>query len=611
MCGIAGFIDPKLSKADSAIILENMLAGIAHRGPDARGTWHHEAVALGHNRLSIIDLSAEANQPMLRDHLSIVFNGEIYNYIEIRNVLVEMGYAFHTQSDTEVILAAYQAWGIKCVSRFTGMWALVIWDNHKKQLFASRDRFGIKPFYYIHESDRFYFGSEYKALKKSPLYSNELNISQILSGLQMGWVCYDKETYFKKMYALPAACNLVLKDGHAEITRYWDIETGIYDNTSFEEKKQKFHALFSESIKLHMRSDVRVGSCLSGGLDSSAIVSMVQELNPSLPYKTFSIYYEGKHDVDERPFIHEVVRKYPGIEPHYFSPTDSDVEESFHHALYHADVPCTGSSFLSQYFLMKLIGQHKIKVVLDGQGSDEYLGGYMHTFYRIIADQLSQGKPGCAVQLTRDINSILGSSFRKRLAHFGKSILCLLNKEQSLYALEYRKYFPFMGKDSESIPFNLKVVKGNKTDNFLYHLLFSTSLPSLLHYEDRNSMAFSIESRVPFLDHHLVEFAFQLKNEDKIRHTETKYVLRKALSGILPPAIENRKDKKGFVTPGENKWLRGPLKHLIHDDFNVPDFLRKETVLNVLKQYNNGDNSQAQMVWRLAVLHYWMKNFAN
>jgi asparagine synthase (glutamine-hydrolysing) len=611
MCGIAGFYDPKISREESAGIIGSMLESIGHRGPDARVTWQDDALVLGHNRLSIIDLSEQANQPMVRDNLTLIFNGEIYNYIEIRERLLKEGFTFSTQSDTEVILAAYRKWGDDCVKEFAGMWALVIWDHKEKRLFASRDRFGIKPFYYMQQGDRFYFGSEFKALKKSPVFNSEINLNQVSRGLQMGWTCYHDETYFEKIKALPAAHNLVYHYGKVTVNRYWDIETGKYAKLSFDEKKERFFNLFSESIRLHMRSDVPVASCLSGGLDSSAIVSLVQKLNPGSAYKTFSIYYEGKDDVDERPFIYDVIKKYPGVDPYYFSPTEDDIQNSFHRALYHADVPCTGSSFISQYFLMELISRHKIKVVLDGQGSDEYLAGYMHTFYRLIADDILSGKISNALKLTREINRNLGSDAVKTFAHFGKSLLCTMNDEQDLYGLEYKNYFPFMSKDARNMVFNLKKVNGNKTDNFLYHQIFATSLPSLLQYEDRNSMAFSIESRVPFLDHRLVEFSFGLKNEDKVNGTETKYILRKALSGILPKTIEERKDKKGFVTPGENKWLRGPLKHLIDDNFKVPDFLKKDVVTNIISQYRQGDNSKAQLAWRLAVLNYWLKNFAN
>ncbi len=608
MCGIAGFIDPQLSADKGLDLVHAMLESIVYRGPDARGTYNDDSTWLGHNRLSIIDLSEAANQPMHFGDLVIVFNGEIYNYLEIKARLVKEGITFISQSDTEVILAAYVKWGSDCVNQFVGMWAFVIWDKKKKTLFASRDRFGIKPFYYIVNGPRFYFGSEYKPLKLSPLFSNDLNLEQVSRGLQMGWVCYHDETYFEKIKALPAAHNLTIKDGSITIERYWDVVTGKYSYLSKEEKTNQFFDLFKDSINLHLRSDVTVGSCLSGGLDSSAIVSMVQELNPGIKYKSFSIYYEGKGDVDERPFIKEVINKYPAIEPYYYSPSEAEINEHFHHALYHADVPSTGSSFMSQYFLMKLIGDHKIKVVLDGQGSDEYLGGYMHTFYRIIADYLRGGKIYKAISTTADICKQTGNAF---LPHLGKSVLSTLMNEQSLYGLEYKKYYPFLSKiPSSPVPFNMSTVDGNRTDNFLYQLLFSTSLPSLLHYEDRNSMAYSIESRVPFLDHRLVEFAFSLATEDKVNGIVTKDILRNSLGGILPEAVKNRKDKKGFVTPGENKWLRGPLMHLMKDDFNSLDFLDTKKINHLISDYKNKvNNKNTALTWRVAVLNYWIKNF--
>lgn len=605
MCGIAGFIDPKLQADDAGKLIHAMLESIRHRGPDDSSEYHDGAVWLGHNRLSIIDLSETANQPMHYKNTVIVFNGEIYNYLEIKSELEKLGFVFTTHSDTEVILAAYEKWGTDCVNRFVGMWAFVLWDKARKKVFVSRDRFGIKPFYYIYESGRFYFASEYKPLKKSPLFKNDINLNQISRGLQMGWICYHDETYFEKIKALPAAHNIIIEADKFTVQRYWDIETGNYSTLNEREKLEKFHDLFSESIKLHLRSDVTVGSCLSGGLDSSAIVSMVQKQNPSIPYKSFSIYYEGDGDVDERPFIREVIKKYPAIDPYYFSPTEDDIKEHFHQALYHADVPCTGSSFISQYFLMKLISEHNIKVVLDGQGSDEYLGGYMHTFYRIIADKVRSLNMGGALSVTNAICKQTGASV---MPHFAKSLLSTYMNEQQLYALEYRKYYPFMSKMDDAAPFRLPLVKGNKTDNFLYNLMFTTSLPSLLHYEDRNSMAFSIESRVPFLDHRLVEFAFSLNTEDKVRGAVTKNVLRESLSGILPEAVKNRKDKKGFVTPGEQKWLRGPLRHLMESDFKQLEFLKKERITNLVTDYKKGDNSETSLVWRLAILDYWINN---
>lgn len=616
MCGIAGFYSPELAQNKANDCIENMLKAIAHRGPDARGSWFHNGIMLGHNRLSIIDLSHQADQPMLYQNLAIVFNGEVYNYLEIKKELLSKGYAFATQSDTEVVLASYLEWGEDCVNHFVGMWAFVIYDQQKSQIFASRDRFGIKPFYYIIQGNEFYFASELKALKTAPIFSNDLNMNQIARGLQLGWLCYQDETYYEKIEALPAAHSLRIdiqnnRINSTNIFRYWDVYTGERSQLSFVDKVDAFRQMFMTSVDLHMRSDVPVATCLSGGLDSSAIVSAVQSLHPGTSYKSFSIYYDGDGEVDERPFIREVIKKYPAIDPIYKKPTDDEVRAEFHKAQYHADVPSGGSSFVSQYFLMKLISENGIKVVLDGQGSDEYLAGYMHSYYRLVADMIRKVDLAGAVSTTNRVAQNLSLHGKKKMAHLAKSMLTSFSDEQSLYRFEFNHYYPYlMNEKVSNPPFYLSNVPGTKLDRFLYNLTFNTSLPSLLQHEDRNSMAFGIESRVPFLDHRLVEFAFSLQNEDKIKGIETKRILRKALADILPEAVSKRKDKKGFVTPGEVKWLRGPLNNLTEINYSNLPFLRKSTVSKLMEDYKNGDNSKAVLIWRIASLNYWLQHFA-
>jgi len=615
MCGICGFFDPTFPRDEAERQLERMLDSIAHRGPDARGKLWDNGLALGHNRLSIIDLSHDADQPMVMDNLAVVFNGEIYNYMEIRKELSDLGHSFRTQSDTEVLLASYKEWGTNCVEHFVGMWAFVLVDLTSRFIMASRDRFGIKPLYYMTQSGKFYFASEIKTLKLSPIYNNDIDLNQVSRGLQLGWLSFGNETYFKKVLSVPAAHSLFIQLGPAEISqikceRYWDINTSSKSTASLQSKIDQFRSMFTESIKLHMRSDVPVATCLSGGLDSSAIVSMVQCLHPDSKYKSFSIYYDGEGDVDERPFIHEVIGKYPSVIPFYKRPTEEEIRNEFHRALFHADVPATGSSFLSQYFLMKLIRENDIKVVLDGQGSDEYLAGYMHSFYRLIGGELRKGRLIQALGRTRSVADQLGLSLVATASHLSKSLASSLLSEQKLYRLEYQRYFPFLMKDrGDEPPFSLNWSDGTRLDTFLYNLIFNTSLPSLLQYEDRNSMAFSIESRVPFLDHRLVEFAFTLNDEDRINGNQTKYILRRALEGVLPDAITNRKDKKGFVTPGENKWLKGPLSFLLDVDYGMLDFLNEKKLAGLIRDYRNGDNSKSLLVWRVATLNYWLKNF--
>ncbi|MBP6428494.1 MAG: asparagine synthase (glutamine-hydrolyzing) [Bacteroidia bacterium] len=607
MCGISGFIDSNLSNEQAEKTIGSMLESIAHRGPDARSTWINLPVVLGHNRLSIIDLSPDGVQPMHYFDSVIVFNGEIYNYIEVREELISKGYKFSTQSDTEVILAAYREYGTSCVDKFLGMWAFALWDKKKNELFCSRDRFGIKPFYYIFENGRFYFGSEYKALKKSPLFTNNLNLDQVSRGLQLGWVCYGEETYYTKLKSLPAACNLLYKQGDVEINRYWDIDATKKCTLSEEEKYNKFRELFLDSIRLHMRADVEIGGCLSGGLDSSAIAASVSKLFPEINFKTFTIYYEGKDSVDERPWVNEVLKENSSLKEFTYSPTDKDLIDNYERAFYHADVPLAGSSPISQYFVMQLAGKNKIRVLLDGQGSDEYLAGYMHSFYRLVGGLISKGNLLEAHKQFYAHASIQEFSGKKKLDSAAKSLLTVFQNENSLYNFEYRKYFPFLLKSTNS-DLVLKDFNSSRLNQFLYHLTFNTSLPSLLQYEDRNSMAFSIESRVPFLDHRLVEFVFSLNDDDKFSQGITKKVLRNALKSILPSKIAGRMDKKGFVTPGEIKWLRGPLKNLTKIDLTKIDFIDENKARKVIKNFENGDNKNATLMWRICTLNHWLNN---
>jgi asparagine synthase (glutamine-hydrolysing) len=607
MCGIAGFIDSNYSRDAGLDLLENMLASIAHRGPDARGKWNEEHVFLGQNRLSIIDLSEASNQPFLYEDLVISFNGEIYNYIEIKEELIKKGHRFTTQGDTEVICAAYKEYGERCVEQFMGMWAFALWDKTKKKLFCSRDRFGIKPFYYIEKNGGFYFGSEYKVFKQIPAFDKTLNIEQIQRGIALNWVTYKDETYFKQLQSLEPSHSLVIENEQKKVYRYWDIDTQNKSNAhlSFKEKSEQFYHLFERSIKQHSRSDVPTGACLSGGLDSSSIVSLFATLFPNQPIKTFSIFYDGKNEVDERPFVREVVDKYKTVEPFYFSPNEQQIEDSFNKVAYHADVPLLGSTFISQHFLMKLAKEKGVTVAIDGQGADEYLGGYLHSFYRLLASQASSLQLGAFVSTFRHHLQREKYGFGKAVEILAKTGASLFFDESKIYNLEYKQKQAYF-KSHQSIAFEKK--SNNSLDDFLYQLLFNTTLQTLLHFEDRNSMTFSLESRVPFLDHRLVEFAFTLNDSDKINtKAETKFLLRESMKSVLPKAVYERKDKKGFVTPGEVKWLDGPLKHLLEVDYSNLEFLNVDQAKKEIEAFKQGDKSNAKMVWKLVCLNHWVQ----
>lgn len=606
MCGIAGFFDPDLSESEARLRIQSMLEQIAHRGPDARGVFLKNGFVLGHNRLSIIDLSEDGNQPMVYENLVITYNGEIYNYKEIRKRLEKEGMTFRTQSDTEVILAAYSKYGPDCCNWFVGMWAFVIYDTNTNSIFCSRDRFGIKPFYYHFDGKSFYFASEYKPFFAAGKLKKDLNLNQVSRGLQLGWVSYHDETWFSQLKQLPAAHHLWFNDGEVSIKEYWNLENIKPFNGSFEGAADQFREKFLDSLHLHMRSDVEIGGCLSGGLDSSSIASGVNHLFPELDFKTFTIYFEGKDEVDERPWVREVTQKYPHLKENFYSPSSEEIQHGFEEHIRFADVPVTGSSPTSQYFVMKLAQSKGIKVLLDGQGSDEFLAGYTHSFYRLIGGYLKGFKFGKAFQELGALKNGQHHSLKKSADVFFKSLLSAGASEQQLYGFEYKHFLPFVSPAKES-PFSFTPFEGSDLDKFLKTLSRYSLLPSLLHFEDRNSMAFSIESRVPFLDHRLVEFGFSLPDHFKINHGITKLVLRKGLKDLLPEKIANRTDKKGFVTPGEVKWLRGPLRHLVDAPLKNLDFLDLKKSENLISDFKKGNNQNATLVWRLVVLNYWLK----
>lgn len=605
MCGIAGIIDSTLSRDRGDCLLKKMLESIRHRGPDNSSTWVDMPVLLGHNRLSIIDLSDDANQPMEFDDLMIVYNGEVYNYLEIRDDLIKKGYRFRTKSDTEVVLAAYKEWGAECVKRFVGMWAFAIWDKTRRELFCSRDRFGIKPFYYIHAGDKFYFGSEYKPLKFSPLFDNEFNYRQISRGLFLPMASYQDETYFECLKILPARTNLIFKNGKISLSEYWDIDPSKKFCGTFEDKKRRFLELFRDSIKLHMRSDVEVGGSLSGGLDSSAIASVIGKDYAGVPFKTFTIYYKGKGQMDERAWVREVTAAYPNIDPVYYSPCDDELAACFDHVISSNDLPLHSSSAISYYFIMKVAAQNGMKVMLDGQGSDEYLAGYLPSFDRLIGGYLRKLRVVSALEALRCYASRRGLG-RRGMAQM--SLLSALRGERQLYAAEYLDRGSSLGFDGR-FEFDLRKFRGSRLKNYLYHILFTTTLPRMLHYEDRISMAFSIESRVPFLDHRLIEFVHSLQDEDLLFLGQTKYILRASLEAFLPKAIAERTDKQTFSGGEMTAFLRGPLRYLVESpfDFDRLRMLNPDKTKALIEGFRRGSNAQTDLIWRLVSLNYWLR----
>jgi len=610
MCGIAGLVDERLGTSDIADIGERMLGIMAHRGPDHTGVWARPPVFLGHNRLSIIDLSRANDQPFAYRGLTMTYNGEVYNYLELRTELERDGYTFLTSGDTEVILAAYHRWGASCVERFIGMWALAIWDESKEELFCSRDRFGIKPFHYIERDGRLHFASEIKGLRVSPLFRGAINESQVARGLYLGWMQHWDETYFVDIKALPASHNLTWHKGTVRVWAYADIDTMVRNENTFEENSEAFRELFIDSVRLSARRDVPMGVCLSGGLDSTSITSILASSTDEHQIKTFTAYYTGAGNVDERPYINHVLAQYPQVTPHYISPSDTDVASALDRITWMMDAPMRSSSYISQYFVMELAAKHGVKVVLDGQGADEIMGGYMHSMYRVVADHIRAGRLTQALAEINAHSQRQSYSMKRRFDVMAKSILASSRDEIALYGMEFARTYPWiMTKPSSHYPIHVEVPSGPRLNAFLYNLLRVTLLPTLLHTEDLNAMAFSIESRVPFLDHRLVQLCFSMPSDHKVYRGETKRILRAGMRGIVPDAVLDRKDKTGFITPGHVSWLRGALSHLLDGNWDELDgYVVKSELKTVLDAYRKGDNSNALFVWRLVMLRKFLQS---
>lgn len=606
MCGIAGIVGS--IGPDARSVVETMLAAMKHRGPDATGIYSHEFAVLGHNRLSIIDLSAASNQPMKSHGCLMTYNGEIYNYIELRQELQSAGYHFSTTGDSEVILAAYDHWGPTCVDHFIGMWALAIWDPEKRTLFCSRDRFGIKPFHYSWINGVLIFASEVKGIISSGMIKREPDTDQLMRFVHLGWITYGTGTCIRGVNNLPAAHNLEWKDGKLRTWRYYELPAGETNDQPFEESVDQFRELFTDSVRLCSRRDVDMGICLSGGLDSTSIVSVLATNRSESAIKAFTAFYEGRKDTDERPYIKHVLDRYPIIESHTISPTDNEVAEAIDDIIRMMDYPLPSSSYVSQYFVMKLAARNGVKVVLDGQGSDEMLGGYMHSIYRIIADHLRSGKALEAVHTLLAHRRRQGYSISKVLSSAVKSIVLSLGTEDTAIKAEFNHSMPGVFRRRYSdININVPLSHGKRFNTFLKTLIEQTLLPVLLHTEDINSMAFSIESRVPFLDHRLVEASMRMPTEHRSQRGETKRVLRAAMRGIVPNAVLDRKDKTGFITPGDTRWLRGPLSHLLDGPWSITDdIINAKHITELIAAFRAGDNRNSLLLWRLTMLRQWL-----
>lgn len=654
MCGIVGIFNCKRDVSPKWVI--KMTGTLRHRGPDDEGylaintrtkevcplTGNDSKVNcprieafngnadmfLGHRRLSILDLSSHGHQPMSNKDKTIwiIHNGEVYNYVELREELKNLGHRFHTNTDTEVLLAAYEEWGKNCLNRLNGMWAFVIYDKNENILFGSRDISGVKPLYYYIDSDFFAFASEIKSLITIPIINTLVNSNAVFDYFAFNWQENEEEGFFKNIIELQPSYGFhyylstkTLKKWRYHSLRYYEGWEKFNVDKSAEFATRNAELIFN-AVASRLRSDVPVGTCLSGGLDSSIVVCIINKIleNESVAQigerqKVFTACYENNNVIDESKWADIVVER-TKTSWHKTFPNSKEFLDDLEDLVYTQDVPFGSTSIYAQYRVMKLANEANVKVLLDGQGADELFAGYQ-AYYRTFF-----------AEILRNLNI---NAFIRELRNLDNSPLNLTLLLISLIKLYSVRFFPsplkrlvFKKNNKEFNYLNadffnahrerLELLK-DKADISLNDMLYKhiswQSLKSLLRYEDRNSMRFSIESRTPFADDMgLIEYVFQIPSVYKIHNGWSKYLLRESVKGLIPEEIRLRKDKIGFATP-EFQWLnevKNELKAYITTELD--DFINTKELLNdwdIL--INNQPKIGITNIWRFVNFAVWKK----
>ena len=634
MCGITGIvkISPNHIPFNGGVIT-NMTNSLKHRGPNDKGAvcfsgseislFDHKApnfkdrkfeMSFGHRRLSILDLSSDGKQPMADQTESVwlTFNGEIYNFIELRTELKSKGYIFKTSTDTEVIIYSYLEWGLGCFSRFNGMWALAIYDKRTGDVVLSRDRTGKKPLYYSKFKGNLIFTSEIKAFKHIPEFQLRPNKRKVINyaAKHYRYVDNDTESFFDGIYQVPKSSYMVVnKDGSIHTDKYWELSTKITNaDISDEEAVHQFKELFIDAVRLRLRSDVPLAMNLSGGLDSTSITcTAAKELGVNV--RTFSGVTGGGR-FDESEYIDAVVEDV-GAEHTYFYPETSDLVPTISRMLAYHDEPICTVTWYSLFQISEKISQAGIPVVLTGHGGDELLGGYWDHYHQNLFDLKNNGhedeylneKNAWLNNHSRDPHEInefadlISTRYRdkkKEIAHFSK-YLDAIDKD----ALEYICHQSPTGSYKDGV-----------LQRRLHLELLHETVPASLRAEDRNTMAFSVESRIPFLDYRLIEFAFSLPNKFKVRNGLGKWLLRESMKGILPEKVRTRKDKAGFVAPAAD-WFKtknrnNVLELLSSEPFKSLEVFNSNT-WKYINEHMEGRNDHHMILWNWINLAIWAK----
>lgn len=620
MCGICGF-----NWTDEALV-KTMTDSMGHRGPDQDGLYCAEEVSLGHRRLSIIDLSEQGRQPMFNEDSTVclICNGEIYNYLQLKDELISKGHVFRGNSDSEVILHSYEEYGVECVQKLRGMFAFAIYDKNNKKLFLARDRIGIKPLYYYHNNGKFLFGSEIKAILQAPQVNREVNLQALYDYLGFEFVPAP-QTMFKNIFKLPAGHILEVQNGAVKITQYWDLKMGGNSSLSFNEAVEIQKDLLEDAVKSHLMSDVPLGVFLSGGLDSSSIVALMRK-NISGSLKTFTIGYEDKSfsELDYAAIVAQhcdtdhTVLMLDDIRPEYVEKT-----------LYHLDEPMTDLSTVPLYLLCKQAREH-VTVCLSGEGADESYAGYdrfkaakIAKYFNIIPPSIRKNIIGKAVASLPDqpqkkgaINMLKRFVEGANLPEDGGHLRWqYFTSEEVTDRLFSSDFFASIEAD----PFRLireyasRCANADSVNKQIYLDMRYMMTDSVLMKVDKMSMASALEIRVPLLDHVLVEFIASLPGKWKLNGLTTKYIFRSALEELLPEKIVHR-GKQGYSLPVKH-LLRGDLKQymitLLKESSLLKEHVDQTYIDTLIDEHCSMKQNHNHILWALMNVSIWHNKFFN
>jgi asparagine synthase (glutamine-hydrolysing) len=619
MCGIAGNVNFKGRPSPS--LVKAMIHSLAHRGPDDEGVWAEGPVVLGHRRLSIIDLSEAGHQPMHFPErgLSIVYNGEVYNFRVLRAELVQLGYNFKSHTDTEVILKGYDAWGDSLFAKLRGMFAFALWDERAQELVLARDPFGIKPVYYGTLGEDFIFASELKAIRLHPRFSTEIHVDSLAYYLSHAYVP-EPRSIFRSVHRVPSGCVLRVKQsGEHQLTRYYTLPSLRPVKRTMTEKNIELLTVLEDSVKAHLVSDVPVGVFLSGGMDSSAIVTLMRRAGVQ-NIKTFSIGYD-RENYDERPFARQIAQRFQT--DHYEILIQPDIATYIRDRLLDTyDEPFGNAAALIADVLSGFTREH-VKVALSGLGGDELFGGYGRYIGMLWSEKIAV-LPSCLINSALGVLQAMPRSPDRR--DFFERARRYLQFSKIPLSSRYDHATSFLPHDFKGSLLAPELLSEQGDNAFLPTIregvdlleglmevdLTTYMVGDLLTYSDRASMRHGLEVRVPFCDIEVARFARTLLPSDKIRRGQLKFILRSALGALIPPEVLSR-PKQGFAMPiGE--WLKDSLWPLV-EEFMSTRALKSERHLNpdavarVVSDFKNGHHQNGFLLWNLLIFRIWQSKY--